>query len=165
MSKTALDRKIRVRPMAVTDGIALATFHDGLTDETTRLRFFAVHRSLSPGELERFTHVDHHDREALVALDGAAIVGVGRYDRLPGTDDAEVAFVVGDAWQGDGVGSRLLAHLVRRGRAEGLRAFLADTLLENRRMREVFAHSGLVTGSASDGGVVQVVLDLTLAPA
>ena len=77
----------------------------GLTNETTRLRFFIPHPHLTPGEVERFTHVDHHEREALVALDGPDLIAVGRFDRLPGTDDAEVAFVVADGWQGQGVGS------------------------------------------------------------
>lgn len=57
------------------------------------------------------------NREALVALDGANIVAIGRYDRLPGTDDAEVAFVVADSWQGDGAGAELLKRLrIGRGR-------------------------------------------------
>ena len=63
-------------------------FHEGLTDETTRLRFFMLHPHLGQSEVARFTHVDHHDREALVALDGHDIIAVGRYDRLPGTDAA-----------------------------------------------------------------------------
>ena len=46
----------------------------GLTNETTRLRFFILHPHLTPDEVERFTHVDHHDREALVALDGPDVI-------------------------------------------------------------------------------------------
>ena len=155
------DRTIHIRPIAATDGAALVAFHDGLTDETTRLRFFGVHRHLSQPEVQRFTHVDHHEREALVALDGADIVAVGRYERLPDSQDAELAFVVGDAWQGHGAGPQLLEQLVERARSEGLRRLVADTLGENRRMRAVFARSGLVSGSSSNGGVVHVVLDLT----
>jgi len=83
-----------------------------------------------------------------VVLDGAHIVAVGRFDRLPGTDDAEVAFVVADE------------RLLHRARAEGITRFVAEMLSENHRMRQVFGRSGLLAGSATEAGVVHVVLDL-----
>lgn len=155
-------RSVGIRAMAESDGDALVRFHEGLTKETTRMRFFMLHPHLTLGEVERFTHVDHHDREALVVLDGPDIVAVGRYDRLPGTTEAEVAFVVADGWQGHGAGTYLLAHLAQRARIEGLTAFVADTLGDNHRMRDVFRHSGLVAESHTVAGVVHVVLDLGL---
>ena len=153
-------RTVRIRPISPSDGDALVQFHEGLTNETTRLRFFIPHPHLTPGEVERFTHVDHHEREALVALDGPDLIAVGRFDRLPGTDDAEVAFVVADGWQGHGVGSHLLEQLAHRARTEGITRFVADTLGENHRMREVFRRSGLLVESETQAGVVHVVLDL-----
>jgi GNAT superfamily N-acetyltransferase len=153
-------RTARIRPISPSDGEALVRFHDGLTSETTRMRFFALHAHLTPGEVERFTHVDHHDREAFVALDGSDVVAVGRFDCLPGTDDAEVAFVVADGWQGEGVGTHLLEELADRARAEGVTRFVADTLAENHRMRGVFRRSGLMVESVSQAEVVHVVLDL-----
>ncbi|MDX6231291.1 MAG: hypothetical protein QOH68_242 [Nocardioidaceae bacterium] len=151
---------VQIRPMSPTDRDALLRFHATLTDETTRLRFFNLHPHLTPDEVERFTHVDHHDREALVALDGDDIIAVGRYDRLPCTDDAEVAFVVADGLQGHGIGTHLLDQLVQRARAEGVTRFEADTLCENHKMRAVFRGSGLLTTSAIEAGVVHVVLEL-----
>ena len=88
------------------------------------------------------------------------IVAVGRFDRLPGTDDAEVAFVVADEWQGHRVGTYLLEQLAHRARAEGITRFVAEMLSENHRMRQVFGRSGLLVGSATEAGVVHVVLDL-----
>ena len=155
-------REIRVRPISASDGAALVRFHEGLSDETTRLRFFVLHPQLASTEVVYFTHVDHHDREALLAFAGDDIVGVGRYDRVPRTSDAEVAFVVADGWQGSGIGTHLLEQLVRRARAEGVMRFLADTLAENYRMRAVFLASGLVVSSETRSAVVQVVLDLRL---
>jgi GNAT superfamily N-acetyltransferase len=151
-----------IRPISSADGDALVAFHEGLTSETTRMRFFVLHPHLTPAEVERFTHVDHHDREALVAVDGVDIVAVARFDRLPGTDEAEVAFVVADAWQGLGVGTRLLEQLADRARTEGVTRFVADTLGENYRMVGVFRSSGLMTGSEMRAGVLHVVLNLGL---
>ena len=158
---TLLDgRTVHIRPISSSDGDALVQFHDGLTRDTTRLRFFTLHPHLTPTEVERFTHVDHRDREALVALAGADIVAVGRFDRVEGTDEAEVAFVVADDWQRQGLGTYLLQLLADRARSEGIERFAADTLGENRRMRAVFRNSGMVVDSETDAGVVHVVLDL-----
>jgi GNAT superfamily N-acetyltransferase len=158
-------REIHIRPISPGDGDALVRFHQGLSDETTRLRFFVLHPELACTEVVYFTHVDHHDREALLALVGDDIVGVGRYDRIPRTSDAEVAFVVADGWQGSGIGTHLLEHLVHRATEEGVTRFLADTLAENYRMRGVFRDSGLLTESVARAEVVHVVLDLQLEPA
>ena len=53
-------------------------------------------------------------------------MAVGRYDRIPGTDVAEVAFVVDDAQQGRGWGSVLLEHLAAIASERGVRRFEAD---------------------------------------
>lgn len=153
-------RSIGVRPISSGDGAALVRFHEGLTRETTRLRFFMVHPELSAKEVERFTHVDHQDREALVVLDGVDIIAVGRFDRTPGSDDAEVAFVVADAWQGCGVGTRLLEALTARARAVGVTGLFAETLEENHRMRHLFRHLGLPATSSAQMGVVRVAVRL-----
>jgi GNAT superfamily N-acetyltransferase len=81
---------------------------------------------------------------------------------LPGTSDAEVAFVVADDWQGIGAGTQLLEQLVHRARAEGVTRFLAETLNENHRMQRVFRDSGLLVKSEMRSDVVRVVLDLRL---
>ena len=149
-----------VRPIAAGDGPALEHFHSRLSKETTRLRFFSAHPHLSPVEVARFTTVDHHDREALVMWADEEIIGIGRYDRRPGSPEAEVAFVVRDDEQGRGAGTMLLFALAERARDEGITRFEADTLAENRRMVEVFAHTGWVVSSSIDCGVLHVVMDL-----
>ena len=97
------------------------------------------------------------------AVDGLEIIAVGRFERLPGTQDAEVAFVVADGWQGHGVGTNLLAQLAERGRKAS-----ADLLLtrlgENHRMIAIFRHSGLIVESNIEAGVVHVVLSLEVEP-
>ena len=153
-------RVVQIRPMAPTDADRLVRFHESLSPETTRFRFFVLHPHLSAQEVARFTTVDHHDREALVALLGDELVGVARYDRLAGTRDAEIAFVVADAWQGTGVGSLLLEHLAARARTEGLKRFVAETLADNRKMLRVFADSGLAPTQSWDCGVAHLVMSL-----
>ena len=137
----------------------LIRFHHALSPDTVYLRFFSVHPELQPVELERFTHVDHEQREAIVAIVDDEIVGVGRFDRMT-PDDAEVAFVVADAWQGQGIGRRLFDRLADRAQALGVRRFVADTLPHNERMLGVFRGCGHAYRSSFDAGVVHVEIDL-----
>jgi len=145
-------------PMGPGDDVRLLRFHKTLSIETTYLRFFTVHPDLRPDELHRFTHVDHVDREAIVAVVDGEIVGVGRYDRAG--DEAEVAFVVADAWQGRGIGRALFDHLAVRAREVGIDRFVADTLPHNDRMLNVFRHAGLPIRSRYLDGTVHVELEL-----
>src|SRR5665213_1571875 len=130
-----------VRPIRPGDVEALIAFHARLSPETIHRRYFNPHQTLSACEAEHFCVVDYHDRFALVALVGPAIVAVGRYERHD-TDAAEVAFVVADAYQGHGLGSLLLAHLAAAARNEGIVTFDADTLAANGPMLAVFHASG-----------------------
>ena len=152
---------VDIEPMRAGDAERLDHFHHTLSSETIRLRFFGVHPDLSDHELHRFTHVDHVNREALVAVHSGEIVGVARLDRLSGGGhEAEVAFVVADAWQGRGLGTVLFERLAARARQLGIRRFVADTLLVNRRMLAVFRATGLPVAERFEGSVVHVVLEL-----
>ena len=142
-----------------TDAGRLVAFHRRCSIETTRLRFFTVHPELRPEELHRFTHVDHLDREAIVAVVDDEIVGVARYDRTPG-GEADVAFVVEDAWQGRGLGALLFEALARCARCAGIDVLTAQTLAENRRMLAVFRHAGHRVRTRFEDGVVDVEIDL-----
>ena len=113
-------RSVRVRPIEAGDRDRLERFHEQLSDRSVYRRFFYLHRHLSTADLDRFTQVDGAERLALVALDGDAVVAVGRYDRLVPGACAEVAFVVADAWQGRGIASALLALLAAAARTSGL---------------------------------------------
>lgn len=155
--------RVHVRQIQSSDATELNLFHERLSPRSQRLRFFSVHPHLSPKELERFTTVDHQDREALVAEVNSRIIAVARFDREPGTDHAEVAFVVEDQWQGHGVGSLLLEHLASRARSVGVARFDADTLPENGPMLAVFrAHGG---HNSFQDGVIHVSIPLDGQPA
>lgn len=151
--------EIGLHQMHADDAAGLLRFHGTLSPETTYLRFFTPHPELSDDELHRFTHVDHRDREAIVATAADQIIGIARYDRL---DDggAEVAFVVADAWQGRGLGTALFHRLAERARQVGIERFVAETLPHNRSMLTVFHRSGLPVKSTFEDGVVHLVIEL-----
>ena len=102
-------RTIVFRPISPEDAAALQEFHERLSRETTRLRYFSAKPHLSEEMAERFTTVDFSDRAAFVACFPGedAIRGVGRYER-EAPHSAEVAFVVEDDLQTLGIGGALL---------------------------------------------------------
>jgi GNAT superfamily N-acetyltransferase len=162
---TGIDHALRngmtvtVRPIAPTDAEGLVRFHESLSPDSQRTRFFAMHPHLSEHEVERFTTVDHSDRQAFVALAGSDIVGIGRYDRL-GDSDAEVAFVTRDDHQKLGIATLLFDELAAAATEAGITRFLAETLPENRKMLDLFTRTGLVSKRSFGRGVVEVTMPL-----
>ncbi|MBK0329882.1 GNAT family N-acetyltransferase [Brachybacterium sp. MASK1Z-5] len=145
-----------LRPILPSDADALQRFHTAQSEHSRYLRFFAPMPELSPRDLTRFTVVDHRDRVALIVLIGEDIVAVGRFDRLEGTAEAEVAFNVADSQQGKGLGSVLLEHLAAAARERGVATFVADVLPQNSRMINVFTDAGFDVRRTYDDGVVVV---------
>jgi acyl-CoA synthetase (NDP forming)/RimJ/RimL family protein N-acetyltransferase len=133
---------VHLRPIRPSDAPKLLALHGGLSPRTRYLRYFSAYPRIPERDLYRFSHVDHHDRVALIVELGGAAIAVGRYERSPGTDEAEVAFVVADAHQGRGIGSVLLEHLAAAGRECGIRRFVAVVLAENSAMIRVFRDAG-----------------------
>jgi len=151
---------VHLRPIVADDADALVAFHSGLSPESIVLRYFGPHPRLSAKEVARLTNVDGVDRFALVAVCDDRIIGVARYERAPGTDEAEVAFLVDDAFQGKRLGTMLFEHLAEAAREHGVRRFIADTLAENTRMLGVFRDSGYRRTYDRFSEVVQVALDI-----
>ena len=108
-----------------------------MSEESRYRRFMAPKPGFTSAELAYLTEIDHHDHEALVAIDPSSgeAVGVARYVRLPEEPRvAEPAVAVIDDWQGLGLGSELLQRLIARAREEGVERFRAVVMRENRPM-------------------------------
>jgi acetyl coenzyme A synthetase (ADP forming)-like protein len=149
-----------LRPISEEDGPAVVRFHSRLSPETIWLRYFSPHPTLTDREVERLCRSGDPDHLALVALRGDDIIGIAQYDRAVGSDEAETAFAVLDAEQGNGVGTLLLEHLAARARLHGVKRFAADTLAVNNRMLGVFGSVGFARQSSMEAGVVHIVLDI-----
>ncbi|HEX6057304.1 MAG TPA: bifunctional GNAT family N-acetyltransferase/acetate--CoA ligase family protein [Intrasporangium sp.] len=148
-----------IRPITPADADRLRKFHNRQSDESIYFRFFAPLRELSDRDVHRFTHVDYHDRVALVAILNEEIVGVGRFDRIHATS-AEVAFNISDHMQGKGIGSVLLEHLAAIAPEVGITRFTAEVLPHNRKMLMVFKDAGYEVSSHIEDGVVGLSFDI-----
>jgi RimJ/RimL family protein N-acetyltransferase len=119
---------VLIRQARSTDAALLAEGFARLSAASRQMRFLGVKKELSAAELRYFTDVDHHDHEALGALDRADGHGVGIARYIRDADDpqaAEIAVTIVDDWQGRGLGTELLARLSDRARQEGIRRFTA----------------------------------------
>ncbi|NES12876.1 MULTISPECIES: bifunctional GNAT family N-acetyltransferase/acetate--CoA ligase family protein [Micromonospora] len=154
---------VQLRQIRPDDATAIVAMHSRFSERTRYLRYFSPYPRIPERDLHRFVNVDHRDREAFVVLAGDRIVAVGRYERLgPASPEAEVAFVVEDAYQGRGIGSVLLEHLADTARRYGIVHFVAEVLPANGAMLRVFSDFGYQIARQYADGVVH--LSFPIAP-
>ena len=131
--------------------------------QSLQRRFFVAKRGFSEREIAFFMNIDFINHVALAAEaeeDGRmVIIGGGRYIVTePGK--AEIAFVVIDDYQGQGLGTLLMRHLAAIARKAGLKELIAEVLPENTAMRKVFGKFGFQVKRGGDPTVVHLVLAL-----
>ncbi len=76
---------------------------------------------------------------------------MARYARTS-PEAADIAIVVGDAWQGKGIGRRLLTRLIEIARARGIRRLEGEMLSENQPIRNLLASLGFTFRRDPEGG-------------
>jgi len=159
--------KVTIRAIHPDDKDRFVKAFHALEPQTIRLRFFYPKQSLTDDDLTRLEKMDYQQRVGLAATVQNAgqevIVGFGEY--VARGQSAEIAFVVEEDWQGRGIASRLLRHLIRIARERGVAQFEAEVLKENGPMLAVFRHSGLpMTARSSDDTVLVTLVLNALGP-
>jgi RimJ/RimL family protein N-acetyltransferase len=155
-------RPVKIRALRPDDKTNMLAAIDRTGPESLKRRFFVTKRKFSDMETAFFMNIDFIDHVALVAEvnedGGAAIVGGGRYVVVePG--QAEIAFIVIDSYQRQGIGAILVRHIVKLARAAGLKQLSADVLPENVAMLTVLGKFGFRT-RGMDPQVVHLTLPL-----
>ena len=146
---------VKVRPIRPEDAEMEASFVRNLSDHARHFRFGTAMKELTREMLVRFTQIDY-DRElallGLVEQGGREVeIAVARYARTS-AEAADVAIVVGDAWQGKGIGRRLLVRLIELARARGVRRLEGEMLSENLPIRNLLASLGFEFRRDPEGG-------------
>ena len=156
-------RPIEIRALRPDDGAGMLAAVGRTSAQSLRRRFFAPKKGFSEREMAFFLNIDFENHVALVAEideDGlAVIIGGGRYIVVrPG--QAEIAFVVVDAYQAKGLGTILMRHLAALARDAGLKELIAEVLPENTAMLKVFRKFGFLPGPQRAHEVVHLTLKL-----
>ncbi len=161
-------RQVTIRAIRPDDKGGMADALREVSPESLYRRTFSAKRELSADDLKQLTEVDFKNVVALVTEmkeeEQDRIVGGGRYI-LTGESgaalNAEIAFLIDDAHQGLGIGSRIFKHLVTIARAAGITQFEAEVLPTNEGMLRLFTRSGLPVISTRSRDSVHVTIDLT----
>jgi acetyltransferase len=161
-----------MRPVMLTDGTqvtlrhirpedepALTALYERLSPQTAYQRFFTVMRRLPPDWAHILANVDYDRRMAIAALGpGGELIGVARYVYDERAQEAEIAIVIEDRWQGRGLGTRLLSELIGYAEARGIRRFRAYVLGDNLRMFKLIRRVTTILERQLDSGVVSLLL-------
>jgi len=129
--------RVALRPLRPSDRELYLAGFEHLSPATRYMRFFSPKAQLTDRELHYLLDVDHHDHEAIVAIDqrSGEGIGVARYVRDPEQPDvAEISIVVADEHQGRGLGALLIGFVAERAAAEGIARLRAMVLADNHRM-------------------------------
>lgn len=151
---------VAVRPIRPDDEPGLTALYSRLSPETAYQRFFTVMRRLPPDWAHFLAHVDYERRMALVGVDPLdRLIAVVRYDYDDRKQEAEIAIVVQDAWQGKGLGTVLLNRLFEYAGRKGIRQFRAYVLSENYRMLDLLGRLTRVVERRGEGPVTSLLLE------
>ena len=155
--------RIRIRQGHRSDAELLLRAFQHLSPESRYRRFLMAMPQLSEEMVRYLTEIDHHEHEAMIALDERTGEGIGvaRYVRnRERPDTAEVAVTVIDDWQGRGVGTLLLEVICGRAREDGIRTFTAVMLATNQEMMDVFRALGPVRIVDREAGTVEIEMPI-----
>ncbi|MCG8686911.1 MAG: bifunctional acetate--CoA ligase family protein/GNAT family N-acetyltransferase [Desulfobacterales bacterium] len=158
---TADNDQIFIRPVKPEDAPLLVDLFNVLSTKSIYYRFFSPIKELKPDMLARFTQIDYDREIALVAIDESAnperILAVARIIGDPDGKKGEFSIVVGDPWQGKGIGSFLLKRVLNIAESRGFENVMGLVLKENKNMIEMGKKLGFKI-KFGDGGLVELVI-------
>jgi len=158
---------VRIRPIRPEDEPLLVAFHHTLSERSVYMRYFHWMKLEQRTEHERLTRmcfIDYDRQMAFVAERSdpdsgeCQIIAVGRLVKSHTAEEAELAVIVSDHFQKQGIGSEIVRQLVDFARAEKLERITATMLLENRPMQKVFEKAGFRLRQARDDESIEAEL-------
>jgi acetyltransferase len=158
--------EVAIRPIQSEDAFGLQALFNRLSYATIYFRFLNFKSFIADAELLHLATVDYRNRMAFVATRWVTgieeILGVARYDVIENTalSEAEVAIVVEDQYQGQGLGTRLMEDLIRYGHLNGIRRFKYLVHESNYHFLRFLHHLGLPLESTRQYGTWEMRMNL-----
>ena len=161
--------EVSLRPILPDDEPLMAQFHQTLSGRSVYMRYFyslSLKSRVAHERLVRICHVDD-EREVALVVDYTnkrtrqqQILGVGRLIRLDAQDEAEVAILVSDQYQKQGLGTELLRRLIQIARDQKLHRVFGELLRDNLAMQVIVRKLGFRFRLCPDGASIPAVLEL-----
>ena len=156
--------KILIRPIRPEDAPLMAELFDSLTARSIYQRFLSPMKRLSSSMLARFTQIDYDREIALVAFredkPREQMMGVSRVIIEHDLKNAEFSVLVGDAWQGKGVGAELLKNSLRIARERRIESIWGLVLTENTQMLALGKKMGFKIHRIPESNTFEMRIDL-----
>jgi acyl-CoA hydrolase/GNAT superfamily N-acetyltransferase len=157
---TKTELAILLRPIKISDESLLKDFFYSLSDKSLYRRLISARKDMPHERLQKFVVIDYTKEMVILAVIEHAkkeeIVGMGQYELNEGTRTADVALVVRDDYQQQGIGTELLSYLTQLAKKQGLLGFTAEVLVENRSILRLLEKIGFETEKSSDAGVYEL---------
>jgi acetyltransferase len=165
---TAKDRtNVTIRPIMPEDEALLVKFHQVLSDRTVYMRYLQpmmLQERVVHERLARICHCDYDREIALVAESGEGedqqILGVVRLSKLHGANEARLSILIGDPFQGIGLGGELVRRAVEIAREEKLSRLSSILTVDNHVMQHIFEKLGFKIQPSEDEKLAIATIDL-----
>jgi acetyltransferase len=160
---------VTLRPIRPEDELLMVKFHETLSDRSVYLRWLhmlGLSQRIAHERLIGVCFIDYDREMAIVAdypnpqTEQDEIIGVGRLVKDRGANEAEFALLIGDQFQGKGLGTELLRRLIQVGRDEKLQRITGDILAENRGMQNVCKKLGFRLWYSLEDHLMKAELEL-----
>jgi len=160
-------QRLLIRPIQPEDAELFVELFKTLSPTSVYFRFFRHMKVLSPEMLAMLTQVDYDRHMALVAIDELSkperMLGVARVIADPDGTQTEFSIMVGDPWQGQGVGAQLLLNLLKVAKQQGVEKVWGTVLPENTQMQRLGKKFGFGIKYNSEEGAFDLTIDLAKA--
>ncbi len=162
---TSAGLAVFIRPIKPEDAPLLVELFDTLSPTSIYYRFFGTLKALPHSMLVRFTQVDYDREIDMVALektngDKERMLATARVMSDPDGKRAEFAILVGDPWQGKGVGARLLERCLAIAKERGIETVWGIVLHENTGMQALARKLGFKVSRSDEPGELKLTIDL-----
>jgi acetyltransferase len=153
---------VTLRPIECTDQVEFKEFFKALSPASVHFRFLEIIKELPNEAVEKYCNLDFNQEIAIIALPtgGDKIIAIARLILSLKDRRVEFALVIADAWQGVGLGTELLAYLIKIARDYQLEELYCILSVDNSRMIGLAEKFGLKVKS-TDGDTLEMALKLT----
>ena len=154
--------RIFLRPVKISDEQLLKDFFYALSGNSMYRRFISRRTDMHHERIQQFVIIDYTKEMVILSVlqeeDREVIAGMGQYFVDEKTHTAEVAFLVRDEYQGQGIGSELLLYLTYLAKKNGLHGFTAEVLVDNKAMLHIFEKAGFVIEKHAEADMYELAM-------